>query len=214
MWLLQPVVTTVTNDFSVFIYAICIVLLSADLLGMSPSMSGLIIGLTPTAALLTTLLYSMWTNYSFKNPLLLCIICAIIGNLLYGMALQCGSISMLFMGRLLTGFSGPRVISRRYIADHVSLEDRTLASSQFVTANAMGLAFGPLIASMVATLDYRFEYGINLFASNKRFVLFLYQTETAPGWIMCLFWIVSLIILLFFFQEPIEPDEVLPYFIF
>ena len=41
---------------------------------------------------------------------------------------------MIFAGRLLTGLGGPRGISRRYIADHVSLKDRLMASSHFITA--------------------------------------------------------------------------------
>jgi hypothetical protein len=115
----------------------------ATLLGMSKSMSGLIIGLQPIASLLSTLAYSLWTNHNFKAPLVSCVMCSLLGSIVYGMALQCDSSSMIFVGRLLAGLGGSRGISRRYIADHVSLEDRTLASSQFVMANAVGLAAGP-----------------------------------------------------------------------
>lgn len=87
----------------------------ARLLGMSSALSGLIIGLTPAAALLSSLLYSMWSNYSFKDPIICCIVCAFVGNVFYGMALQWDAPWMILVGRLLTGFGGPRVISRRYI---------------------------------------------------------------------------------------------------
>lgn len=87
----------------------------ARLLGMSSTLSGLIIGLTPAAALLSSLVYSMWSNHSFKDPILCCILCAFTGNVFYGMALQWDASWMILVGRLLTGFGGPRVISRRYI---------------------------------------------------------------------------------------------------
>lgn len=170
----------------------------ARMLGMSSSASGLIIGLAPAASLASSLLYSMWSNYSFKSPLLVSIICGVLGNLLYGAALQCGSIEMLFIGRLLTGFGGTRVISRRYIVDHVSLKDRLLASTQFVTAGALGLAAGPLIASFIDKTNLTFELKSSVL--NK--VLIHYENVTAPGWIMALLWFFSYFLVLFLFIEP------------
>jgi hypothetical protein len=175
------------------------------MLGMSASMSGLIIGLAPTAALVSTLVYSMWTNYSFRNPLLLCVSCAIVGNMFYGMALQFHSPSFIFIGRLLTGLSGPRVISRRYIVDHVAQADRTAASTYFVTAGALGLACGPLIASLLDRFNVSFEWRMPLdgLPLGRSVVLMAYQPETAPGWIMSGMWFLSLLVLFFTFQDPL-----------
>jgi hypothetical protein len=170
----------------------------AHQLGMSPSMSGMIIGLAPFAALVSSLLYSMWSNHSFKAPLLVSILCAIAGNLFYAMALQFNSTIMLFAGRLITGFCGTRVISRRYIADHVSLDDRLFASSQFVTAGALGLAFGPLLAAIVERADVSFT----IHGYNGTSVWIRYENVTAPGWIMTALWSLSFIAVLFYFQEP------------
>jgi hypothetical protein len=174
-------------------------------------MSGLIIGLAPTAALVSTLLYSMWTNYSFRQPLLLCVVCAILGNTFYGMALQMSSPSFIFLGRLLTGLSGPRVISRRYIVDHVALEDRTAASSQFVTAGALGLACGPLIASLLERFNISFQWHVNMniFYGNPEYkvLVVLYQPETAPGWIMSALWMTSFIVLFFCFEDPLLKQQ-------
>jgi hypothetical protein len=170
----------------------------ANKLGMSPSMSGMIIGLAPFAALVSSLLYSMWSNYSFKAPLLVSICCAIAGNLFYAMALQFNSTVMLFAGRLITGFCGTRVISRRYIADHVSLDDRLFASSEFVTAGALGLAFGPLLAAIVERANISFIIHGYTGAS----VWIQYENVTAPGWIMTALWSMSLVAVLFYFQEP------------
>jgi hypothetical protein len=52
-------------------------------------------------------------------------------------SLQSNSL-IIISGRLLTGFAGTRVVARRYIADHVSVQDRLTASSQFVTVTALG----------------------------------------------------------------------------
>lgn len=171
----------------------------ADRLGMTPSMSGMIIGFAPAAALVSSLLYSTWSNHSFKHPLLLGIVCGIIGNMLYGAALQFNSTNILFLGRLLTGFGGTRVISRRYIADHISLEDRLVASSEFVTAGALGYACGPLIASLIERSNYSFTwYGYH----NQ--VLLQFETVTAPGWIMALLWTVALVAVFCFFEDPLQ----------
>jgi hypothetical protein len=170
----------------------------ANMLGMGPSMSGMIIGFAPAAALISSLAYSMWTNYSFKSPLIAGIVCGVFGNICYGAALQCNSPLLIFVGRLLTGFGGTRVISRRYIADHVSLKDRLLASSEFVTAGAMGLAFGPLIASLVERSDLTFCWKI-----HQKIILLQYENVTAPGWIMAFLWFTAFIAVLFLFEEPL-----------
>ena len=85
----------------------------SDRLGLSPSLSGLIIGLSPFAALLSALVFSVWTNYSFKQPLIVCLFFLGTGNLLYALALQCNSTELLFFGRLMTGLGVPRGITRR-----------------------------------------------------------------------------------------------------
>eukprot|EP00981_Chlorochromonas_danica_P013088 scaffold5788_cov159-Ochromonas_danica.AAC.4 len=171
----------------------------AQRLGMSQAMSGMIIGLTPAAALVSSLIYSMWSNHSFKQPLLVSILCGVAGNLLYGLALQCNSPTLILAGRLVTGFGGPRVVSRRYIADHVAFEDRLMASSQFVTAGALGLAFGPLIASIIEIVGLHFE----LKSFDGSFVLVQYEKVTAPGWIMACAWMFTFALVLVFFREPV-----------
>lgn len=170
----------------------------AAILGLGPSMSGMIIGLAPVAALLSAFIYSQWSNTSFKHPLLFSIFFGILGNLLYALALQCHSTLLLFLGRLVTGFGGTRVVSRRYIADHVAIEDRLLASSQFVTAGAMGLAFGPLLAALIERSNVSFT----IYGFDGKSVLFIYENVNAPGWIMTVLWAISFIAVLLYFEEP------------
>ena len=170
--------------------------LYSDKLGMSAGLSGLIIGLSPLAALVSAMIYSVWTNYSFKQPLVTSLLFLVSGNLFYAMALQCHSPHYIFVGRLLTGLGGPRGITRRYIADHVSLADRTEASSYFVTAGAMGLACGPLMSSLVSACRYSFVTRWN------DVIIIQYELVTAPGWIMFLFFAGTLLAVLFGFDDP------------
>jgi hypothetical protein len=60
----------------------------AALLGSSPSMAGAIIGLAPLAALVTAVLYSEWSNVSYRAPLMCGCYLNVVGNLLYAMAMQ------------------------------------------------------------------------------------------------------------------------------
>ena len=168
----------------------------SDKLGMSAGLSGLIIGLSPLAALVSAMIYSVWTNYSFKQPLVTSLLFLVSGNLFYAMALQCQSPHYIFIGRLLTGLGGPRGITRRYIADHVSLADRTEASSYFVTAGAMGLACGPLMSSLVSACRYSFVTHWN------GVIMIQYELVTAPGWIMFLFFAGTLLAVIFGFDDP------------
>jgi hypothetical protein len=170
----------------------------SELLGMSPILSGAIIGLTPFAAIISALVFSAWSNHSYKQPLLASLVMLIIGNFLYGYALQCNSAAMIFCGRLLTGFGAPRGISRRYIADHVSLKDRTAASSHFITAGAMGLTAGPLISALVSTAL------INVTTSVNDHTIIVFNDVTAPGWIMFVSYLVCLVLVLVYFEDPLE----------
>jgi hypothetical protein len=165
-------------------------------LGESKSNGALIIGLSPVAALLSTIMYSYWTNFAFKTPLVVSVAVSVVGNLLYGAALQCESGTMLFAGRLMCGIGAPRVIARRYIADHVALKHVTLASSHFITAGALGLAFGPLVSSIVTSADI--DTHVRIFDYD----LVHFTNVTAPGWIMFLLWGAALIGILLSFEEP------------
>lgn len=167
----------------------------AAALGGEAALSGVIVGMTPIASLLSAILYSWWANRSYRAPLLFATVCLVIGNLLYGLALYYNSIAMAITGRLLNGFGGARAINRRYIADNYSRDERTQASAMFVTASALGIAAGPALA---AALDYAPDFtmlGVSV------------TTETAPGWVMFVLWIVFLVATFFLFVEPPRPVE-------
>lgn len=119
--------------------------------------TGMVIGATPWAVMASTFLFSIWTNYSFKNPLIMSGVLLCLGNLMYAIALKFDSIVLLLAGRMMIGFGGPRLINRRYIADTATLEQRTAVSAAFVTFSASGTAAGPGLSIMLQKIDSTFQ---------------------------------------------------------
>lgn len=148
-----------------------------------------IIGMTPNAALIATVLYGFWSSYSYRNSLIFASTSSFCGNILYALGLKFQSINMVLVGRFLNGFGSARSINRRYIADVFSKADRTAASADFVTYAALGMAAGPACAFVVGQLTFE--------PSNQ-----LWTDVTAPGWIMLVAWGVFLVFLVAFFEEP------------
>jgi predicted MFS family arabinose efflux permease len=167
----------------------------AHKLGGDPAMAAMIIGMTPIAALFSTVLFSWWTSYSYKAALIFASSCSLVGNCFYAAGMPCDSLTLVMIGRLFNGFGSARSINRRYIADTFSREDRTAASAVFVTAGALGMAAGPAIASL-----------LNLVASSDGLNPF-WQVENAPGWLMALLWSVYLVGTIFCFRNPPKKEE-------
>lgn len=159
----------------------------AERLGGSAALSGIFIGMTPVAALVSAVLYSWWANRSYKSALLCASVFSLGGNVLYAVALPCSSLKMAVAGRLLNGFGGARAVNRRYIADAYHRDERTAASAAFVTAGALGMSTGPAIAALVG-----------VFPTEKK----IWTAETAPGWIMFGLWGLYLLATMVFFEEP------------
>ena len=145
--------------------------------------------MTPNAALIATVLYGFWSNYSYRHALIFASASSFCGNILYALALKYNSMKMVLFGRFLVGFGSARSINRRYIADVFSKADRTAASADFVTYSALGMAAGPASA---------FAIGHFTFHSNN----LLWTDVTAPGWVMLIAWGIFSVLLLIFFQEP------------
>jgi MFS family permease len=158
-------------------------------LGSSEAMSGIIIGMTPNAALIATVLYGWWSNYSYKSALIFAACSSLVGNVCYAIALKHNSLFLVMAGRFLNGFGSARSINRRFIADTFSRSDRTAASAAFVTAGALGMATGPAIAALLGRVN--FSEG-NL----------LFTVETCPGWVMMGMWSVYAVCATLFFEEP------------
>jgi len=164
----------------------------AKLLGFDEAHAGLIIGMTPAAVIVSSLLYSWWSSYSYKKALIFASSCCAIGNLIYAFALPCNSLTMVLAGRLMTGFGSARTINRRYVADYYNLEERTAGMADFVSASALGMAVGPGLAAL---LSYVAPEGGS---HAGRW----WTVETAPGYVMFCFWCLYLVANILFFEEP------------
>ena len=137
-------------------------------LGSHEALAGILIGCMPWAAMFSAVLYSIWTNTSFRRPLVFSAFMLTLGNFLYASAYKFESIWLVMIGRALTGLGGPRGINRRYIADTTTPEQRTAVSAAFVACSGLGMAIGPYLAVIV-----RFA------ASSKSLLLFLLPFETS-----------------------------------
>lgn len=106
-----------------FVSALC------DQLGVEHSQGGIIVGVADISAMIAAIFYSSWTNHSFRHPLLFSALTLLVSNILYSLSLDYGGLWLLIAARLLSGFGAARSLNRRYIADFVGVEWRTLASA-------------------------------------------------------------------------------------
>lgn len=163
-------------------------------LGAAPTVCGIIIGSMAVAQIFSSVYFSAWSNRSYFKPLVFSSIVLFLGNVLYALAYDLDSLTVLLLGRLLCGFGSARAVNRRYISDCVPLKFRLQASAGFVSASALGMACGPAIAGLLQTNFKLYSLTINQI--------------TLPGWVMALAWLIYLIWLWISFQEPSHDNEV------
>lgn len=157
-------------------------------LGAAATVCGVIIGSMAVAQIFSSVYFSAWSNKSYFRPLVFSSIMLFLGNLLYALAYDLNSLTVLIVGRLLCGLGSARAVNRRYISDCVPLKTRLQASAGFVSASALGMASGPALAGLLQT-KFRI-YGLT------------FNQNTLPGWVMCLAWLVYLFWLWISFKEP------------
>lgn len=162
-------------------------------LGAAPTVCGIIIGSMAVAQIFSSVYFSAWSNRSYFKPLVFSSIVLFLGNVLYALAYDLDSLTVLLLGRLLCGFGSARAVNRRYISDCVPLKFRLQASAGFVSASALGMACGPAIAGLLQTNFKLYSLTINQI--------------TLPGWVMALAWLIYLIWLWISFQEPSHDNE-------
>ncbi|BAT09019.1 Os09g0521800, partial [Oryza sativa Japonica Group] len=165
----------------------------ATSLGAAATACGAVIGSMAVAQVFSSVYFSAWSNRSYFRPLLFSSVVLLLGNVMYAMAFDLGSLTILLLGRVLCGMGSARAVNRRYISDCVPPRIRMQASAAFVSASALGMACGPALAGLLQT---NFSlYGLTI------------NQITLPGWIMAFGWLVYLIWLWILFQEPdLGPD--------
>eukprot|EP01069_Polyplicarium_translucidae_P005044 Polyplicarium_translucidae@DN270_c0_g1_i1.p1 len=185
------------NNFNTFLYMANYYVIVptaneyASALGLTKTLSGALLAMAPLASMVSSIIYSIWSNRSFKQPLLFCTLLLFAGNFAYAAALSYKSVSMLFVGRLLVGLGGNRAVNRRYISDFVPIDQRTFLSAIFVAVGSLGMTVGPGSQPLFNLIDWRIP-GFGWIVNGL----------TAPGWIMCLLWAVFFFQVLLQFTEP------------
>jgi MFS family permease len=158
-------------------------------LDMPASFSGLLTGLNWAAAVVFAFVYSFWSNYQFKIPTVICAFIVALGNLLYFIAWDADLAILLFVGRMLIGVGGPRVINRRYIAVYVAVKARTKWNAFYVAGSILGMACGPFAAAGLFYADFKFM-GLTVNGMN------------CPAFVMIVIWLIYGVMCIFFFEEP------------
>ncbi|KAM3369155.1 hypothetical protein ACQJBY_017207 [Aegilops geniculata] len=157
-------------------------------LGAAATVCGIIIGSMAVAQVFSSVYFSAWSNRSYFRPLVFSSIMLFSGNLLYALAYDLNSLTVLLIGRILCGLGSARAVNRRYISDCVPLKIRLQASAGFVSASALGMACGPGLAGFLQT-----KFTIYSLTFNQ---------STLPGWVMSIAWLLYLVWLWFSFKEP------------
>jgi hypothetical protein len=161
-------------------------------LGASKTLSGLIMGLTHLAAIFCTFLYSYWTNFSYKFPLIISCAFFLLGNFMYSFADYNRSLVVMGFGRFFIGFASARVVNRRYIIDQVPKSLIMFYSLLYVGLTCLGIAAGPFAAMLL----------LHFLPEEFMFFSLKFNNLTNPGWFCFCIWFVFFIYLLLFFRDP------------
>ena len=167
----------------------------ANALGSSDALSGVMMGMAPWFALTSAVGYSIWTNKSYKQPILFAGTLMVIGNTLYGAAYSYQSMTMCLVGRAISGFGAPRIINRRYVADATPFSLRTISSAAFALTTALGAASGPGFAILLDLVP-EFEFYLPILGVQT------FNAMTGPGFVMAVLWFVFTIAIVISFGEP------------
>ncbi|CAF2038973.1 hypothetical protein IGI04_034111 [Brassica rapa subsp. trilocularis] len=162
-------------------------------LGAAATVCGVVIGSMAVAQVFSSVYFSAWSNKSYFKPLVFSSIALFIGNLMYALAYDANSITLLLLGRLCCGLGSARAVNRRYISDCVPLRIRMQASAGFVSASALGMACGPALAGLL-----QIKFKIYKLTFNQ---------STLPGWVMAVAWLFYLVWLCISFKEPLRDTE-------
>jgi len=162
-------------------------------LGGNDAMSGLMISMAPWAALISAFAYSLWSNKSYRQPLICSGFLLVTGSLMYASALRSYSIPLAMAGRFVSGLGAPCGVNIRYIADTVPSVHRTAVSAIFMTVSALGMSMGPGSAVLLDFLDV--EFYVPLYGQV------ILNGMTGPGYLMFILWSIYLVVLILTFKD-------------
>lgn len=136
-------------------------------LGSPDATQGILMGMTPLGAFVSSLPFSMWTNKSFRHPFVASGTLLIFGNLMYGWADRSRNVEVAMVGRFIVGLGAPKCIIRRYMADTTPMALRTSINASFGMVVAAGSALGPAMAILLNRFEAMVAFPVlGVFALN------------------------------------------------
>jgi len=207
-------VAIIINLISTLLYSVNYYIVSptanryAILLGSDGAFGSALIGASSLAAFLAAFLYSWWyTRFSFKSALIWTSLCAVIGNILYAVAISFHSMKIALMGRFFVGLGSAEVVNRQLISSCVHYNHMTKASAGFVAASAVGMGLGPFLAALLDDLagrDSQIDYTFPPWVPYLSGVGIVYDHVTSPAFFMAAVWFLLFGATIILFEEPIR----------
>mmetsp|Transcript_1927 Transcript_1927/g.5666 ORF Transcript_1927/g.5666 Transcript_1927/m.5666 type:complete len:605 (-) Transcript_1927:467-2281(-) len=164
-----------------------------DELHVDLNYGGLVFVVADVGEIFASFGYTFWTNSNYRDPLLVSACSGVLGCILCSTAFLVPvefGFAVILVGRLLIGVASARTICRRYIADCISLSNRTRASIGMVVASSTGMAVGFLVSVPIVEFGGEFLHSIDI------------PEVSIMGWLGAIFWALSLAASFAFFKDP------------
>jgi len=167
-------------------------------MGSKEIYSGLFLGLIHIGGMFSTLIMSKWIIRCYKWPMIVSVLFFLIGSILYVFAHpnSASSLPSLFMigfSRFLIGLGSIRTVNRGYLIQFLPKHLIKRYSDYYLVASLIGMASGPILSIM----------GI-YFNKYTFFDFILFNVYTYPGWFSFLQSLIMLLIIVFFYTEPLS----------
>lgn len=155
--------------------------------------SGLVLSMTPIGGIISMIVTKYMIIKSYKIPMIISSLLALIGNILYTVGIAADSIALHCISRLLIGFALNSRVHRKYLLDYIPKRKISNYMLSFKLCYLMGNAVGPLI-----TLIFSFVGG------NRTDNIFLFNEYTNPSWFATFGAAVILVLVCIFYAEPVD----------
>jgi len=152
---------------------------------------GWVVSIYSVGSLLGSIFFGWWSDRrSSKEPVLVSIIIAAIGNFYYACATMLPSPEwMLFVARFFVGFgSGSVAVCRAYCSETTAFDKKAAMMAKVSGAQGIGFVVGPGLGSVLSLLKFK----IGIFEVNQ---------YTAPGHLSALLALVTAVIIVFFYTD-------------
>ena len=161
----------------------------AESLGASDGFSGLTVGAVGLASALVTPLYRYLVKRSFAGCLYFEVAMMQIGGLLYSLAQLAKTMWVMLVARIFTGIGSGKYPIYQFVAEQVGKRHRSSVTSLTSgIARTLGLAMGPITASILVYVDF----SIGDLQVNK---------ETNAGWVVAILCVVQGLLVFWYFPK-------------